>query len=151
MSGLHTAKTAELRINQRGIILLLCFYYISVIVMMNRKIRLEHFVNLVAIAAADGYLDAREREFLAERAEESGMMAEEFDSIINDADKLQFVVPLNQVACEEQLNDAIFMSIVDGDISEQEYNLCISLASRLGIERHEVDTIVNDIRRIWTM
>ncbi len=119
--------------------------------MINRKIKLEHFVNLVAIAAADGYLDAREREFLAERAEENGMKAEEFDSIIGDADKLQFVVPLNQVACEEQLNDAIFMSIVNGDISEQEYNLCISLANRLGIEQHEVDTVVGDIKKIWAM
>lgn len=117
--------------------------------MINRKIRLEHFVNLVAIAAADGYLDAREREFLVERAEENGMKAEEFDSIINDADKLQFVVPLNQVECEEQLNDAIFMSIVDGDISEQEYNLCLSLAHRLGIEPQEVDEVVNDIKQIW--
>ena len=119
--------------------------------MMNRKIKLEHFVNLVAIAAADGYLDSREREFLAERAEESGMKAEEFDSIINDADKLQFVVPLNHVDCEEQLNDAIFMSIVDGDISDQEYNLCISLANRLGIEPSEVDDIVSDIKKIWSM
>lgn len=119
--------------------------------MINRKIKLEHFVNLVAIAAADGYLDAREREFLAERAEESGMKAEEFDSIVNDADKLQFVVPLNQIECEEQLNDAIFMSIVDGDISDQEYNLCISLANRLGIEQYEVDDIVSDIKKIWAM
>lgn len=119
--------------------------------MMNRKIKLEHFVNLVAIAAADGYLDVREREFLSERAEENGMKAEEFDSIINDADKLQFVVPLNQEECEDQINDAIFMSIVDGEISDQEYNLCLSLATRLGIERHEVDEVVNDIKKIWAM
>ena len=117
--------------------------------MINRKIKLEHFVNLVAIAAADGYLDAREREFLAERAEENGMKAEEFDSIIHDADKLQFIVPLNQVECEEQMNDAIFMSIIDGNISDQEYKLCINLACRLGIEPKEVDDMVGNIRRIW--
>ena len=117
--------------------------------MMNRKVKLEHFVNLVAIAAADGYLDAREREFLAERAEENGMKAAEFDSIISDADKLQFVVPLNQIECEDQLNDAIFMSMVDGDISEQEYNLCVGLANRLGIDQQEVDDVVEGIRKIW--
>ncbi len=119
--------------------------------MINRRIKLEHFVNLVAIAAADGYLDAREREFLAERAEENGMKAEEFDSIINDADKLQFVVPMNHEDCEDQLNDAIFMSIVDGDISEQEYSLCMSLATRLGIEAHEVDEVIDDVKRIWAI
>ena len=151
MRRLHAIISGELSISRGSTILLLYFYYTSVIVMMNRKIKLEHFVNLVAIAAADGYLDSREREFLAERAEESGMKTEEFDSIINDADKLQFVVPLNQVECEEQLNDAIFMSIVDGDISDQEYNLCVSLASRLGIEQQEVDDIVYDIKKIWAM
>ena len=119
--------------------------------MMNRKIKLEHFVNLVAIAAADGYLDAREREFLSERAEENGMKAEEFDSIINDADKLQFVVPLNQEDCEDQLNDAIFMSIVDGEISDQEYSLCLSLAARLGVEQDEVDEVINNVKQIWSM
>lgn len=118
--------------------------------MMDRQIRLEHFVNLVAIAAADGYLDAREREFLAERAEENGMRAEEFNNIIEDADKLQFVVPLNQVAREEQLNDAVFMSIVDGEISDTEYHLCISLANRLGIDAREVDAVVAHVKRIWT-
>ncbi|MGD1895286.1 MAG: hypothetical protein ACFB15_32425 [Cyclobacteriaceae bacterium] len=41
--------------------------------MTNRRIKLEHFVNLVAVAAADGYFNAREREFLAERAEETGI------------------------------------------------------------------------------
>lgn len=117
--------------------------------MMNRQIKLEHFVNLVAIAAADGYLDAREREFLAERAEENGMRAEEFNNIIEDADKLQFIVPLNQVEREEQLNDAVFMSMVDGDISDKEYHLCISLANRLGIDEQEVETVVASIKRIW--
>ena len=118
---------------------------------MNRKIKLEHFVNLVAIAAADGYLDAREREFLAERAEENGMKAEEFNSIISNADKLQFVVPMNHEECEDQLNDAIFMSIVDGDISEQEYELCMSLANRLGVDAREVDEVINDVKRIWAV
>ncbi|MGB3850217.1 MAG: hypothetical protein WA958_09635 [Tunicatimonas sp.] len=117
--------------------------------MMNRQVKLEHFINLVAIAAADGYLDAREREFLAERAEENGMRAEEFNNIIRDADKLQFVVPLNQMEREDQLNDAVFMSMVDGEISEQEYKLCISLADRLGIKSQEVDSVVDSVKQIW--
>lgn len=124
-------------------------YYTTAKYMMNRQIKLEHFVNLVAIAAADGYLDAREREFLAERAEENGMRAEEFNNIIEDADKLQFVVPLNQVECEDQLNDAVFMSMVDGDISDKEYQLCIGLANRLGIDQQEVETVIANIKRIW--
>ena len=149
--GLHTRSPAQLRITKSRFILDVHQQYTYSIAMMNRKIKLEHFVNLVAIAAADGYLDAREREFLSERAEENGMKAEEFDSIINDADKLQFVVPLNQEDCEDQLNDAIFMSIVDGEISDQEYSLCLSLAARLGVEQDEVDEVINNVKQIWSM
>lgn len=106
-------------------------------------------MNLVAIAAADGYLNAREREFLAERAEETGVKADEYDSIMKDADKLQNVVPLNQFQPEDQIMDAIFMSIVDGEIADQEYQLCVSMASRLGFEKTEVEETINEIKLIW--
>ncbi|MGB3587267.1 MAG: hypothetical protein WBA23_12040 [Tunicatimonas sp.] len=118
--------------------------------MTNRKIKLEHFVNLVAIAAADGYMDAREREFLAERAEETGMNAEEFDRIIKDADKLQHVVPLNQVQPEDQIMDAIFISIVDGEIAEQEHQLCVDMACRLGLDKEAVEEAIDEVKAIWT-
>ncbi|MFP4088703.1 MAG: hypothetical protein ACLFUB_09115 [Cyclobacteriaceae bacterium] len=117
--------------------------------MLERKIKLEHFKNLVAVAAADGYLNFREREFLADRAEETGLSAEEIDAMLLEADKLQYMVPFNQVEREEQLNDAIFMSIIDGEIAEQEYKLCLSIAERLGLDKELVDAMVDEIQRIW--
>lgn len=117
--------------------------------MTNWKVKLEHFVNLVAVAAADGYLNAREREFLADRAEETGLKAEEYESIVKDADKLHHVVPLNQFQPEDQLMDAIFMSIVDGEIAEQEYQLCVSMACKLGFERSDVEETISEIKLIW--
>lgn len=117
--------------------------------MTNRRIKLEHFVNLVAVAAADGYLNAREREFLAERAEETGIKADEYEQIVKDADKLQHVVPLNQVQPQDQLMDAIFMSIVDGEIAESEYQLCVAMACRLGFGKEEVEETIGEIKMIW--
>ena len=117
--------------------------------MTNRRIKLELFVNLVAVAAADGYLNAREREFLAERAEETGMKEDEFEQIMKDADKLRNVVPLNQAQPQDQLMDAIFMSIVDGEICDQEFELCVDIACRLGFERSEVEETVGEIKLIW--
>lgn len=110
---------------------------------------MEHFANLVAVAAADGYMSAREREFLAERAEENGVKADEYENIVKDADKLHHVVPLNQFQPEDQLMDAIFMSIVDGEIADQEYQLCIDMATRLGFERDVVEQTINEIRFMW--
>jgi len=117
--------------------------------MLERKIKLEHFKNLVAVAAADGYLNFREREFLAERAEDSGLTPEEIDRLLLNAEQLQYQVPFNQVEREEQLNDAIFMSIIDGEIADPEYKLCLNIADRLGIDRALVDAMVNEVKQIW--
>ncbi len=118
--------------------------------MLERKIKLEHFKNLVAVAAADGYLNFREREFLSDRAQEAGLEAEEIDHLLLDAHQLQYMVPLNQVEREEQLNDAIFMSIIDGEIAEPEYKLCLSIAEKLGFEKVLVDNMVEEVQRIWS-
>jgi len=117
--------------------------------MLERKIKLEHFKNLVAVAAADGYLNYREREFLADRAEESGLSSEEIDRLLLDAHQLQYLVPFNQIEREEQLNDVIFMSIIDGEIAESEYKLCVYIAERLGLDKSLVDAMVEEVQRIW--
>ena len=117
--------------------------------MHDREIKLEHFKNLVAIAAADGYLNYREREFLADRAEESGLTSEEIDQLLLNAHQLQYQIPLNKIECEEQLNDAVFMSIIDGEIAESEYKLCVYIAERLGLDKALVDTMVEEVQRIW--
>ncbi|WKN33730.1 hypothetical protein PZB74_10375 [Porifericola rhodea] len=118
--------------------------------MPERKIKLEHFKNLIAVAAADGYLNFREREFLTERAEEFGLDANEVDRLLLDAHKLQYMVPFNQIEREEQLNDVIFMSIIDGEIAEPEYQLCISIAERLGLEKSLVENMVAEVQKIWS-
>lgn len=117
--------------------------------MLERKIKLEHFKNLVAVAAADGYLNYREREFLADRAEETGLSSKEIDRLLLDAHQLQYLVPFNQIEREEQLNDVIFMSIIDGEIAEAEYKLCVYIAERLGLDKSLVDTMVDEVQRIW--
>lgn len=114
------------------------------------KIKIEHYKNLVAIAAADGYLNSREREFLSDRAQELGLNEEEVKEIIAEADTLQYIVPLNSEDGEDQLNEAIFMSIIDGDIAEQEYQLCMTLADRLGIDKEYVDDMIETVKTMWS-
>lgn len=113
------------------------------------EINIEHFKNLVAVAAADGYLNSREREFLADRAQELGLNDKEVRDILAEADELQYIVPLNTIESEDQLNDAVFMSIIDGHIAEQEYKLCLTIAERLGIETIYLDQMIERIKSVW--
>lgn len=113
------------------------------------KVKLEHFKNLVAVAAADGYLNSREREFLADRAQELGLSEKEVKDILADGDQLQYLIPLNTEEVEDQISEAVFMSIIDGEIADQEYKLCLSLAERLGVESVYVDQMVSAVKAMW--
>ena len=110
---------------------------------------MEHFKNLVAIAVADGVLDEAEVSFLEERAEEVGLPEEEVKRIMEAAEGLQFVVPLTVEDREDQLADIVFMSMVDGNIDDREYNLCLRIADKLGMERKEVDQVITLTKKLW--
>lgn len=108
----------------------------------NKEIRLEHFANLVAVAAADGHMDDDEKEFLAEKADEFGLNSDEVKKILSNPSEIQFTVPDSQDEREEQLSDAVFMAMIDGEIHAKEYSLCVNFANRLGLNQKDVDEII---------
>jgi len=114
----------------------------------NRKIKVEHFSNLIAVALSDGMLDAEEKEFLHERALELGISDSELKNILENAEELEFLIPLNKIDREEQLSDAVFMTMVDGDIHEKEYNLCLRLAEKLELDKRYLDHIIELSQRL---
>lgn len=117
--------------------------------MSDKVIKIEHFKNLVAVAAADGFLDDNEMEFLTEKAEEIGMSKDEVTQIIEQKEKLQFMVPMNMVDREDQLADIVYMSMIDGEIHENEYQLCLNIAERLGLTKQDLDEAVDLTKRLW--
>lgn len=101
---------------------------------LNKKIKLEHFANLVAIAYADGFLSDTEMELLKTRAYEYGLEQTDVDNIFAQKEHLEFLIPLNSEECEEQLSEAVLMSLIDGEIQQKEYQLCLRIAEKLGFD-----------------
>ncbi len=114
----------------------------------ERKIKVEHFHNLIAVALSDGMLDDEEKEFLYERAIEIGFPTEEVDSVLKNAGELEFLIPMNKIDREEQLGDAVYMTMVDGEIHEREYNLCLLLAEKLELDKNYLDHIIDLSQRL---
>lgn len=106
------------------------------------KSNYDHFRNLVAVAAADGKMDEDEKEFLMEKAEEYNLTKEEINQIFNNPSEHYFVIPDDLGDREEQLSDAVYMAMIDGEIHEKEYNLCVKFANRLGLSAKDVDEII---------
>jgi len=115
----------------------------------EKKIKLEHFENLLAVAYADGEFDAIELEFLTEKAEEYGISSTEVSELMKRADQLQFEIPQNLIDREDQLSDAVFMMMVDGDIGEKEYELCYQLAQKLEFKQKDLDHIIHLTKDLW--
>jgi uncharacterized tellurite resistance protein B-like protein len=114
----------------------------------ERKIKIEHFSNLIAVALSDDILDDEEVEFLHERATEIGIPQDEVDRILQNAGELEFLIPMNKVDREEQLGDAVYMTMVDGEIHEKEYNLCLRLAEKLELDKNYLDHIIDLSQRL---
>ena len=115
----------------------------------EKQIKVEHFQNLVAVAYADGHLDILEAQFLARRAEEYGIEKEIVDAIIDKAEKLEFVIPLNDEDREDQLTDAVYMGMIDGEVHEAEYNLCLKIAEKLDFDKFYLDDIIELTQKLW--
>ena len=114
----------------------------------DRKIKVEHFQNLIAVALSDGVLDEEEKEFLNERALEIGFPQDEVNRIIENAGELEFLIPMNKIDREDQLGDAVYMTMVDGEIHEKEYNLCLRLAEKLELDKNYLDHIIDLSQRL---
>jgi tellurite resistance protein len=115
----------------------------------KRAIKAEHFANLVAIAYADDFLDDDEKSFLSERAEEIGLNTDEVRLMLSNADELKISVPLNFEEAEEQIADIVYMIMVDGEIHEKEYKLCLSIAKNLDFSKTDLDHMIELTKKLW--
>ena len=115
----------------------------------DKKIKLEHFANLVAVAYSDGYLEEHEKQFLSERADEYGLPADEVKKLFDMAAELKFIVPQNDEKKEEQLSDAVYMAMIDGEVHEKEYNLCLKIAQKLDFRKKDLDYVIELTKKLW--
>ncbi len=115
----------------------------------GKSIKLEHFANLVAVAFSDNYLDEQEQAFLTERAEEYGLPADEVRKLIDSAEELKFIVPLNEEEKEEQLSDVVYMAMIDGKVHEKEYQLCLTIAEKLDFRKQDLDYVIELTKKLW--
>ncbi len=92
----------------------------------------NHLKNLVVLAYSDGVFEDEELHNLRNAANELGVAQEQLDEWINDADNIVLSMPSNDVEREKQLIGMIRMATSDGFFSQDEYDLCLRIAEKLG-------------------
>ena len=113
------------------------------------EIKLQHLKNLVMIAMADGVLDPMEREFILEKASQLEISKKELGKIIKDAEEVKNSLYKNTLDREEQLADAALMTVIDGNIHENEVKVIRDLGKILDFTDEYIDEILQKSYNLW--
>ena len=106
------------------------------------------FQNLYLIACADGRIDESEENLLLEVAYNLGLSQEEVESIIESNEELEFIIPEDPEEAYYSLKNLVYMMIVDGEVDENEYALCMQFAQQIGLGQHEIEEILKEYEQI---
>lgn len=107
----------------------------------HKKIPIDYFRNLLAVALADGIIHENELDFFTAKAMEYGLTEDEVNDIIENANSLEFIPP-SDINKMDHLIDVVSMSIVDGEIHEKEYRVCEAITKKLGLTQKDLDECI---------
>lgn len=114
----------------------------------GKKFTIEYFRDLVAIAMADGILKDEEKEFFSDKAKEFGFSINKIDDMFSSTDEMIEHSSNIELDDTDFITDLVAMTMVDGEIHQNEYELCINLAKRKGFDKSDVDQTINQLRKL---
>ncbi|MES2629245.1 MAG: TerB family tellurite resistance protein [Bacteroidota bacterium] len=103
------------------------------------------FVNLVAVALADGHITHEEYDLLYIIGKRFGAAAEEVDEIITAYQLLHFEAPDNDDEKLTQFINLIRMMLADGVVDANELKLINSFATGLGFDQARTNVLIRTI------
>lgn len=110
----------------------------------DKKKRMSHIRNLVALACSDGNLDKNEMELISRIGLNGGLEPEELKRIFNRPESVKFYAPDSFKERFEQLYDMVMVMMIDGEFHQNEVALCKMTAIKLGFKHEVIDIIVRE-------
>ena len=109
--------------------------------------QLDHLKNLVIMAAADGSLTEQEIALLVDRCSALGLAEEDLEKAIDFAlsGGARLLLPIDRTEQNKMLADLIRMMAADGMLTEVEKRLFALAAAKMGIEKAELDALIDQL------
>src|SRR5690606_37027147 len=107
--------------------------------------KLAFFQNLLLVAVADGYLDDQESDFLVSIGQQLNLTQEDTTPIAENIAVLSFIIPESGLQKTLELQTLVMMVLQDGELHDNEYNLCLQYARRIGYSKETLDEMINDL------
>lgn len=111
----------------------------------DKKKRMSHIKNLLALAFADGHFDDNERDLITRIGINSGLKLDEVDRIFNRPESVKFYPPESFKERAEQIYEMVLLMMIDGEIDANEIVFCKFMAEKLGFRHQIIDVLVKDI------
>lgn len=109
---------------------------------MTDEIKLEHFRNLVALSAADGKIENKERVALSKIAFENGIAPDRLRVMLSKAEEYIFLIPQNQEHRMKQMDDMLDFAMVDGEFAKAEQELIKTVGGKLNFTPTEIADMI---------
>ena len=108
---------------------------------------LDHLKNLVIMASADGNLSESEIALLVDRCGEMGLDEADLGKAVAYAlsDEASLKLPKEKKEQIAMLSDLVRIMAADGKLSEVEKRLFALAAAKMGIERAELDGLIDKL------
>jgi len=100
----------------------------------STKEKKSHFRNLVLMAFADGQFQEGEQQLLASIGGRMGLSPAEVSEVLSKPQKIKLRVPSDRSEKISQMVDLVGMMMVDGNIDQKEYLLCMAFAKQMGLD-----------------
>ncbi|MCS7092763.1 MAG: TerB family tellurite resistance protein [Patescibacteria group bacterium] len=110
----------------------------------DKKKRLSHIRNLVALACSDGTLEKSEMDLIFQIGIKSGLTQDELRRIFVRPESIGFHPPESFRERIEQLYDMVMVMMVNGELHQNEIALCKITALKLGFKTGIIDKMVHD-------
>lgn len=106
---------------------------------------LDHLKNLVIMASADGSLSEREIAMLVDRCSEMGLEESDLGKAVAFAlsEEASLKLPKEHGEQIAMLEDLMRIMAADGELSEVEKRLFALAAAKMGIERPELEKLID--------
>jgi hypothetical protein len=111
----------------------------------EKKKRMSHMLNLLAVACADGVLEQSEIDLILHIGNRLGVDASELRRVIEKPQSIKFVAPDNNHDRIALLYDMVLVMLINGDIDDNEVLYCKSTALKLGFDSKIIDLMVTKV------
>lgn len=113
--------------------------------MSQKEKSLAHFQNLYLLAMADEKLEIEEKIFLTEITRKLGLSLEDVSPIIDNYKNLDMIIPDTNEQRLFQLKDLVRMMLIDAQIHDDEYTICLRFAEKYGFSQGTLEGLIDQV------